>query len=438
MMNINKLFKVAKNKGITDIQIYQSNSNNLNINIYKSEVEKYEIAESSSLVIKGIYNNKMGAYRTEVFEDSLIEEIVETIIASAKVIDSLDDAIIYEGDDKYEEVDGLYNEKLSNLDVSKKIELAKSLDKKFLEYDSRVKHVEASYTEITNSVLLKNSKGLVLKNKANASYIVGDIIVSNGKDQRTGFDVKITNDFSDYDLDTFVKEITEEALASLGAQPVPSKNYPIVFSSFGFATLLSAFQNVFSAHAVQKGLSLLKDKLGTEIGSTLINIVDDPFMKKSSSSRSFDDEGVATKYKHLVKDGVLKTYLHDLVTAKKAGVVSAGNSFSGRISAVNFKVEAGESSLEEMLNSLDEGLYITDVQGAHAGANSVSGDFSLQAAGHLIQKGKKVQPVALITVAGNFIELLKNVTMVGNELKMTYFGVTAPAIKIESMPVSGK
>ncbi|MCK4552382.1 MAG: TldD/PmbA family protein, partial [Tenericutes bacterium] len=268
--------------------------------------------------------------------------------------------------------------------------------------------------------------------------IVGEIIVNDGNDQRTGFDVQITNDFTDYDVDAFVKEVTENALNSLGAQPVPSKNYPIVFSSLGFATLLSAFQNIFSAQAVQKGLSLLKGKLNTEIGSTLINIVDDPFMKKSSSSRSFDDEGVATKYKYLVKDGLLETFLHNLVTAKKAGVVSTGNGFGGGISTVNFKVEAGESSLEEMLDSLDEGLYITNVEGAHAGVNSVSGDFSLQAAGYLIKKGKKVQPVALITVAGNFIEMLKNVTMVGSELKMTYFGVTSPAIKIKSMPVSGK
>ncbi len=438
MMNIDKLFKVAKEKGVTDIQVYQSNSNNLSINIYKGDVEKYEIAESSSLVIKGIYNNKMGTYRTEVFEDSLIDEIVDTIIASAKVIDSLDDAIIYAGDEKYEEVEGLYNQKLTDLDVAKKIELAKKLDKKFYEADSKVKHVEASYSERTNSVLLKNSKGLELNNKANASYIVGEVIVNDGEDQRTGFDVQITNDFNDYDVDKFVDEIVEDALASLGAKPVPSKNYPIVFSSLAFATLFSAFQGIFSAQSVQKGLSLLKGKLETEIGSSLVNVVDDPFMKKSSSSRSFDDEGVATKHKYLIKDGVLKTFLHDLVTAKKDGVESTGNSFGGGISPVNLKVEAGDATLEEMFNSMDSGLYITNVQGAHAGANPVSGDFSLQAAGYLIEKGKKSQPVALITVAGNFIEMLKNVETVGSKLKMTYYGITCPAIKVKSMPVSGK
>jgi PmbA protein len=438
MMNIDKLFKVAKEKGISDIQIYKSKSENLSINIYKGDVEKYEISNSSSLIVRGIYNNKMGTYRTEVFEDSLIDEVVDTIIASAKVIDSLDDAIIYEGDKEYTKVEGLYSEELKNLDVAKKIELVKELDKKFYEYDSRVKHVEVQYAEMANAAMLQNSKGLNLENEANASYVVGEVIVNDGNDQRTGFDVVITNDFNDYNIDKIVKEVTEEALSSLGAKPVPTKNYPIVFSSLGFATLFSAFQNVFSALSVQKGLSLLKDKLNTSIGSTLINVVDDPFMKKSASSRSFDDEGVATQFKYLVQDGILKTYLHNLVTAKKDGVKSTGNAFGGNIGAVNLKIEAGDTELQEMLDSMEEGLYITEVQGAHAGANPVSGDFSLQAAGYLIEKGEKVQPVALITVAGNFIEMLKDVEMVGKDLKMTYYGITCPAVKVKSMPVSGK
>lgn len=174
-----------------------------------------------------------------------------------------------------------------------------------------------------------------------------------------------------------------------------------------------------------------------EIGSSLVTIVDDPFMKKSAKSRSFDDEGVATSYKELVSNGVLKTYLHNLVTAKKDGVKSTGNGFGGNVGAVNLKLESGKSTLEEMISSLKKGVYITDVQGAHAGVNAVSGDFSLQASGYLVEDGKKIRPVALITVAGNFLNMLKDITMVGNDLKMSYYGVTSPSIKVKSMSVSG-
>lgn len=436
-MNLDKLFKRAKEKGIVDLEIFSSARNSLSIEIFDGEVDKYEIADTDALTIKGIYNNKMGTFRTEVLDDEIIDEILDTIIASAKEIDSLDDAIIYEGDKHYEKLDDIFNEGLFNLDVQKKINHLLALDKYLHEYDERVSVVETMYSENTNAVLLKNSKGINLENKANSAYIGGSVIVKDDKDQRVGFDVMISNDFNDFDIETIGKDIIDDALASLGAKPVPSDNYEIVFSNGAIATLLSAFQGIFSADNVQKGLSLLEDKLGQKIGSDLVTIVDDPFMKKSSRSRSFDDEGVATSYKELIGKGELKTYLHNLVTAKKASVKSTGNGFSGTVSPVNLKLESGESSLDDLLKSCKKGVYITNVQGAHAGVNAVSGDFSLQASGYYLEDGKKVKPVALITVAGNFIEMLNDITMVGNDLKMSYYGVTSPSIKVKSMPVSG-
>ena len=436
-MNLDLLFKKAKEKGISDIQIYSSDRTSLSIEVFAGEVDKYEIADTKALTVKGVYNNKMGTFRTEVLEDDIIDEILDTIIASAKEIDSLDDAIIYEGDEHYEKLDDLYNENLFNLDVQKKIDTILALDKYLHEYDERVTVVETMYSETNGEVLLKNSKGINLNNKANSAYIGGSVIVKDDFDQRVGFDVTISNDFNDFDIEKIGKDIVDDALASLGAKPVPSDNYEIVFSNGAIATLLSAFQGIFSADSVQKGLSLLKDKLNEVVGSDLVTIVDDPFMKKSSSSRSFDDEGVATHYKELVSNGVLKTYLHNLVTAKKDGVKSTGNGFGGSVSAVNLKLEAGKSTLEEMISSCEKGIFITNVQGAHAGVNAVSGDFSLQASGYLLEEGKKIRPVALITVAGNFLEMLKDITMVGNDSKMSYYGITSPSIKVKSMPVSG-
>ncbi len=436
-MNLDKLFKRAKEKGIVDLEIFASDRNSLSIDIFAGEVDKYEIADTKAITIKGIVNGKMGTFRTEVLDDEVIEEILDTIIASAKEIDSLDDAIIYEGDEHYEVLDDIYNDELYKLDVEKKINHLKALDKYLHDFDERVTVVETMYSENNNSVVLKNSKGINLSNKANSAYMGGSVIVKDDKDQRVGFDVVISNDFSDFDIEKIGKEIAEDALMSLGAKPVPSDSYEIVFGNGAIATLISAFQGVFSADNVQKGLSLLKGKLNEVIGSSLVTIVDDPFMKKSSSSRSFDDEGVATAYKELVSNGVLKTYLHNLVTAKKDGVKSTGNGFGGSVSAVNLKMEAGKSTLEEMIASCQKGIYITNVQGAHAGVNAVSGDFSLQASGYFVENGKKDRPVALITVAGNFLDMLKDIEMVGNDLKMSYYGVTSPSIKVKSMPVSG-
>jgi len=437
-MNIDKLFKVALEKGLSDVQVFLSNFNQLSIEVFEGELDKYEISDTSSLIVRGVYNGKMGSYVTEIMDDSLIDEIIEHLIANAKVIDSLDDAIIYEGDKSYTTVEGLYNEELANTEVSKKIAMAKSLDKLFHEGSPLVSIAQTMYQESSRTVMIQNTKGLKLFNKVNSAYFGGDVIVKNDKDQRTNFDIIISNDFSDFKYELLAKEIVEDAVKQLGAVPVPSNDYEIVFGPIALATLLSAFQNIFSADAVQKGFSLLKGKLNEVIGSEKVTIVDDPFLKKSSSSRSFDDEGVATKYKELISKGVLKTYLHNLVTAKKDGVASTGNGFGTSVSAINLMMLPGENTPQELIDSVKDGIWIKEVQGAHAGANPVSGDFSLQASGFVVKDGIIGAPVALITVAGNIITMLKDVVMVSNELKMTYYGITCPSIKVQSMSVSVK
>jgi PmbA protein len=436
-MNIEKLFAHAQSKGISDVQVFLNNRNELSIEVFEGHLEKYEISDSSSMTIRGIFNGKMGTYSTEIMDDSMIETIVDAIIGSAKIIDSLDDAIIYAGDSKYEELTGLYNEALNNLDVSEKIAKVKELDAKFHAADPTVSIVETMYSESTRSVMLQNTKGLKLFNKVNSAMMGGQVIVKNESDQRTSFDLLISNEFVDFDTDKLSKDIVEKGVKSLGAKPIPSGSYELVFENNALGILLSAFSGVFSAEAVQKGFSLLKGKLETAIGSSKVTLVDDPFMKKSSRSRSFDDEGVATRYKELIKEGILKTYLHNLNTAKKDQVASTGNGFGGAVSAVNLALLPGSTPKNDLIQLVKDGIFITDVQGAHAGANPVSGDFSLQASGFVIKDGVLGQPVALITVAGNFIKLLQDIEVVGNDLKTGYYGITCPSVKVGPMAVAG-
>lgn len=437
MLFIDKLFEKAKAKGMSDVQVFLTNNSDLSIEVFEGQLEKYEISNSISMVIRGIYQGKMGTYSTEVFDEALIDTIIENMIDTAKIIDSPDEAIIYAGDIEYHELTDLYNEELNALDVALKIDKVKALDQLFHQADPHVTIVETMYAEQTKSVLLQNTKGLKLSNKVNSSMLGGQVIVKNESDQRTGFDLVISNDFKDYDIDKLSSKIVNDAVKTLGAKPIPSGQYEIVFDRDALGILLSAFSGIFSAEAVQKGMSLLKGKLNSKIGSDLVTLVDDPFMKKSSRSRSFDDEGVATKYKELIKAGVLTTYLHNLNTAKKDNVSSTGNGFGGTVAAVNLGLLPGQHSKEELISMITNGIYVTDVQGAHAGANSVSGDFSLQAMGFVVKDGQLGAPVALITVAGNFIELLQNIEAIGNDVKTGYYGITCPSIKVKPMVVAG-
>ncbi|MBN2504954.1 MAG: TldD/PmbA family protein, partial [Bacilli bacterium] len=316
-MNIDRLFKKALAKGFSDVQIFLVDKHDLSIEIFDGELEKYEIADSSTLTIKAVYNNKMATHVTEIMGEANVDDIIEKLLENAKAIDSLDEAIIYPGDKEYAKLDDLYNPKLEKEDVKNKIELAKALDKKVHEYDERVKIVETMYSESSRKVTLQNTLGLKLQDAVNSAMFGGQVIVKDDKDQRTNFDLLISNDFADFEVDKLADSIVKDALLSLGAKPVKTSEYELVFDRSALATLLYVFQGIFSADNVHKNMSLLKGKLNTVVGSDKVTIVDDPFMKKSSQSRSFDDEGVATKYKELIKNGVLTTYLHNLVSAKK-------------------------------------------------------------------------------------------------------------------------
>lgn len=437
MLNIELLFAKAKARGIEEVQVFCSEANRLSIDIFDGEMEKYEIADTSRMSIKGIYKGKFGLFSTEVLDDSVIDLALDSIIANASIIDSEDEAYLYPGDSHYETLKDSYNEKLTALDVGEKIAAAKELDRKIREMDPRVKVGQASYGESTHQVFLQNTKGLRLSDKANSASIGGEAIVKDDKDQRTGFDFDTSNVFGDFDLDKLSQSIVKEGIDSLGAKPVPSQSYEIVLRNDAMSVLLSAFEGMFSADAVRKNMSLLKDKIGEKIGSDLVTIVDDPFLPKSSSSRSFDDEGCATKYKELVQNGVLTTYLHNLTTSRKAGVPPTGNGFGGAVAFVNMKMLPGKDTIDDLIGSLRDGLFITGLQGAHAGANPVSGDFSLQAMGFVVKDGKIGAPVALVTVAGNIISLLKDVVAVGNDLKTSYTEVTSPSVRIRSLTVAG-
>lgn len=164
--------------------------------------------------------------------------------------------------------------------------------------------------------------------------------------------------------------------------------------------------------------------------------------------RAFDDEGVACRYKKIVDKGVLTTYFHNLKTALTDGTETTGNAYrasyssSISIAPTNFYIENGDTDVAEMLNRMGTGIMITEIEGLHAGLNTVSGDFSLSARGFYIKNGKKERPVEQITVSGNYLTLLKDVAAVGNDFK---FGMPdgggykgAPSLLIEKLSVAGE
>ena len=177
-----------------------------------------------------------------------------------------------------------------------------------------------------------------------------------------------------------------------------------------------------------------------KIASKKVTIEDRP-LQKNAFARWFDDEGVATYNKPIIKNGILQTYLYNLTTAAKDGVQTTGNGFGGNKKGVEpafLYVKPGKKSLDELFAEVGNGVYITDVSGIHAGLNAQSGNFSLQSTGFMIENGKKGKPLDLITVSGNLLEIFQDVLEVGNDTYVSPSGVSAQSLLIKKIAVSGK
>ncbi len=436
-MDFQPLFKKAQDKGIEAVQVHVEKLEEIEFDVFKGELDKHKIADTARLTIKGIYDGKMGKMTTESLDLRETDEWVDAIIDSAKVVESEDEVFIYEGDKEYPEIEGLGEARLAEMSVEDKKNLTFELEKLVRAKDERVSISEAFYAEAKKTVLLKNSKGLDLERTVHSGMIVAEVVVREDDDSRSALEYIQSDDAGDFDLEALADKAVNRGLSLLGAKAVKSGKYDILLENRASANLLQAYVNMFNAEYVQKGLSKLRGAVGKDVGGKNITIIDDPFREKSTKSATFDDEGVATAKKTVVEEGNLKTYLYDLKTAKKDDTTSTANSFGDTIRPTNLYIVPKEAKAEKALANMDKGLYITDLQGLHSGTNFVSGDFSLQATGYYVENGEIVQPVSLITVSGNYLDLLKNVTEVFDDLRFNFSYIGSPTLRIDNMQISG-
>lgn len=441
------IFDYGRQEGFRDMEIYHEKTNNFTCKIFKGEIDDYSIAQEGGISFRGLYKGRMGYAYTEKINGGLAEALVKMAKENASLIESQEEEIIFGGSEKYEDIK-LYSDSLARLSIDKKLDFLRELEKEAYALDKRVVSLNyCIYQDFEKQIRICNSRGLNKSQKSNMGLAYISAIVEEDNDIQSGSAFRLVRNFGDLDPKSLAGEAVTKALAYLGARPVASKNYTIILENMAAAKLVQTFSGIFSAENVQKGRSLLRDKLGKVIGSSCLTIVDNPFLASGAASRSFDSEGVASKRLTLVEDGLLKSLLYNLKTAKKDGLRSTGHgyksSYKGTVAIApsNLYIRAGDQDYRSMLASMEEGLLITELQGLHAGANPISGDFSLAAKGHYLKDGQIIRPVNQITIAGNFYDLLKNIGAIGNDLAFAMPGashVGSPSLKIENIAVAGE
>ena len=441
---IKLLFERAKAAGFSDCEAYVASGEEFSVNIFKGDILMYNSAASEGLGFRGLYNGRMGISSTQVYDEESVDQLVEGALESARLSENDDEEFLCDGKGEYLQISA-YDEKLAGVAAAEKIALARELEQAAYARDERVVKTEASEVFYDLSACrIVNTRGLDVSYRTNiVGMAVAPVVTENDKPS-VAFRFTFGRDFDALRAkkDQIAGDAVREALDFLAAESVPSGEYRIVLRHDAADSLLATFSEVFSAESAQKGLSLLKGREGDTIAAPCVTIVDDP---NGPCPRPFDGEGVATRRKNVVDKGVLTTLLHNLKTAHKQGVASTGNAersgYGGavHVAPVCMYVQPGEKSLDQLLADMGDGLMITDLEGLHAGANQVSGDFSLSAKGYLVQDGKIARAVEQITVAGNFFTLLQQVTEVGSDLE---FGMSprfgCPSLAVKGLAVAGK
>ena len=439
----NALIAAATEAGIEQYEIYYQVGESISAETLKDEISAFASSVSGGICFRCIVGGKMGYASSELLTEDAMQELVQNAVANAACIDNDDEVFIFEGSPAYAKIDA---GEVKLADAVTIRDTALRLQKEtYAQSDKVADGTQSVAMSSVGEVRLYNSHGLSLSNRTGMSGAYAAAVVRDGDEAQEDFDFMVGESFDD--VKDAAKNAVRGALNKMGASVAPSGKQNVVFDGKQFRQFLAVFSSAFSAKNAQLGLSLLAGKEGEQIAAPFVNIIDDPMREGSPIKTPFDGEGVATARRAVVENGVLKTMLYDLTTAKKAGVTSTGNGQKGSYAApvsiapYNFGMMAGECDLDALLSMAGEGIYITECKGFHAGANAVTGDFSIESAGFMIRDGKLAEPVKSFTIAGNFFELIKNIDTLGNEVRWgipsrTTFG--APDVLVRDMSVAGK
>jgi PmbA protein len=225
----------------------------------------------------------------------------------------------------------------------------------------------------------------------------------------------------------------------LGARRVPTQEAPIVFEAEVAASLLRHLAGAVVGQSLYRGTSFLLGRQGDIVASPLVTVVDDGRMPGGHGSRPFDAEGLATRRTVVLENGKLLSYLFDTYSARRMNAASTGNAAravgdSPSAAPTNFYLAAGTTAPEDIIASVDRGLLVTELIGF--GVNAVTGDYSRGAAGMWIEHGEITHPVEEITIAGNLLDMFRDIEMVGSDLVFRG-SVAAPTLKIRRMTIAG-
>ncbi len=323
-----------------------------------------------------------------------------------------------------------------------RLEKALEIEESARAYDPRVKRVrKASYQESLRYSRVVNSNGVDAS--YSATFYSGSVtaVAEEGGESQMGWDMEMGHTRDRVKAESVGRRAAETAVRLLGARKLKTVRCPAVFENTISCEMLEALATSFLGDNVEKGKSMLIGKIGKKVAGSVLNIWDDGLVPGGWATSAYDGEGVPRSRTPLLAEGVCMGFLYDSYWAKRAGKKTTGNAsrsnFKGMpsVGISNLYIEKGEKTLEGLLSEMGTGLFITELLGVHT-INSVTGDFSLGAAGFRVEEGKAAYPVRGLAISGNLLDTLMKAGGCADDIR--FLGsIGAPSLLINEIEASG-
>ena len=432
---LNSILQQAKKAGAAQADAILSTSREISANIYQRELEQYEDASTCGVGLRVFLKDGRVGY---AYTESLTrpEELAAQAIAVAEVCDADADAILYQGPFPASPASAKFELPPEREIIS----TAHGLYEEMVACPETVDTYRSIVGVETAEQMYMSTAGADLRSGWGTTLCVAIPVVGHGEYREMGADYGVAARLCDLNLSAVARKAVERGMRYNGAAQTSTRTCPVIFHGEAMIDLLETFVPAFSGKRALEGLSLLRGKEGEPIAAPCVTLKDSPYNPLLQTLTTFDGEGVPVQERNLVENGVLQMLMYDVKTAKKAGVMPTGHAVRGYRTGVgigphNLSVQPGEKTLEQLAQEAINGVLIYEVSGLHAGANAVSGDFSLLCKGREIANGEIQGPFTQAVVSGNFYSMLKQVIAIGNEVELSPPAgriLASPAVLVEA------
>ena len=406
------VLKLAKTAGASSAECDVSFGTGQNVSVRMGELENIEYNRDKGVSVTVYFGQQKGNASSSDLSAQALKDTVEAACNIAKYTAKDEFCGLADAELMAKNIPDLALYYPWQLSVEEATDLAKRCESAALSVDTtRITNSEGAGVSTSEGVFAyANSHGFVGGYPSSRHSISCSVIGEDGEAMQRDYWYSSARDFADLESAEAIGKLAgERTVKRLGAKAIKTGHYPVIFEAPLASGFIGNLISAVSGGNLYRKSSFLLDSLGTQIGASLLNIEELPHLKKGSASTPFDNEGVATKSRKLVENGVLQGYVLGSYSARKLGMQTTANAGGSH----NLLVQSTGQNLAELLQLMGTGLLVTEVLGH--GLNMVTGDYSRGAAGYWVENGVIAHPVEEITIASNMKDMLGNIVAIGND-----------------------